>query len=307
MRSTIILGVALAAIGCGSTTPDTSSSTSGGTTNPDMKTLEFTTPSFDIAPGDDFECFYTDVTVDHDLGVLSADAQQEAGGHHITVYYTDSPKPPSHHVCSDQEMLTWHMVAGAGSSNGGEPVITLPEGMATRVKAGSQIVVQAHYINTTGATRTVQDSVKVHYEDASKVKTFANQFAIFDGNFSVPAHGQVTSKSTCVAPSDLNVVLLGGHMHEFGKHFSLEQIDESGKATMLYDHDWQPSYASHPPTNKYTQDKPFVIKKGTKFRQTCEWDNTTANPLAFPREMCVTFSMYFPDNDMVVCNTTPEK
>ena len=55
-------------------------------------------------------------------------------------------------------------------------------------------------------------------------------------------------------------------------------------------------YASHPPTLKYTTDAPLVLKAGTKLRQTCTWDNTTNNPVGFPREMCVMFGFYFPDN-----------
>jgi hypothetical protein len=32
-----------------------------------------------------------------------------------------------------------------------------------------------------------------------------------------------------------------------------------------------------------------MIKKGDKVRLTCAWDNTSAEPIGFPREMCIFF------------------
>ena len=71
---------------------------------------------------------------------------------------------------------------------------------------------------------------------------------------------------------------------------------------MLYDHDWNPVFTSHPPVDKFDPETPFVLKAGMKLRQTCTWDNTTDTPLLFPHEMCVSFAYYYPDRGALQCS-----
>jgi hypothetical protein len=293
-----LLGVAL--FGC-------SSSGTEPVASAPQDVLSFQTGEFEIPDGDSFTCFYSNVITDRELAILSADGFQQEGGHHITVYYVDKPQKVDHHTCSDSEMVSWHQIAGANGEGTKEPVVQLPDGVATKIAKGKQIAVQIHYINTSGKPRMVNDSVNVHYTDPANVKVFANNFVINNPYFTVPAAGTTTSRGTCVVPQDLTLLLLLGHQHEHGKHFKLEEVDEAGKVlTTLYDHDWEPQFASHPPVNLYTMEKPLLLKKGTRLRQTCDWSNDTTDPLKFPREMCVMFSMYVPDAGEFDCDFTPE-
>src|SRR6185312_16349641 len=84
-------------------------------------TLTVATESFEIPAGESLTCFYTSTTTDTELTVGDATGTQGVGGHHIIVYYTDTPQAPTHHPCNDAEMISWHQIAGA--SNGGEPVV----------------------------------------------------------------------------------------------------------------------------------------------------------------------------------------
>jgi hypothetical protein len=47
---------------------------------------------------------------------------------------------------------------------------------------------------------------------------------------------------------------------------------------------------SDPPVDNYPLDKPLTFSKGDTIKMDCQWNNTTAQPLAFPDEMCVFFS-----------------
>jgi hypothetical protein len=270
--------------------------------SPPNNDLAFKTGDFEVPAGDSFECFYTDVTTDKELSVTSATGQQGPGGHHVVVYYTDAPRDPTHHPCDDSEMVSWHQIAGSGGddTSGAEGLIGLPDGLAIRVPAGKQLVLQAHYINTTGATQTVSDSVTLHTVEPKDVKAYANYFVMVDAGFEVPPLGTLTSTSTCTLQRDLDTVVMLGHMHEHGKHYKLEQLN-GDVAETLYEKDWQPSYASHPPTEYHSMAAPLTLKQGTRLRQTCEWNNTTADPLLFPREMCVAFFYYFPDVGQIEC------
>lgn len=306
----ILLPLAGVLLGCGGggggeqgATPGattSSSSSSGADPSAESLDLSLTTGEFDAPPGDSFECFYFDKVTDKEMSLASALGKQGPGGHHIVVYYTDVHRKPGHHPCDDAEMVSWHQVAASGNEGTGAGTIDLPDGLANRVPAGKQIVLQSHYINTTGVTQKVNDSITVHGVPPSSVKAYVNQFVVVDAGFSVPAQGTQTHTTTCMVPRDLDTVLMLGHMHEHGKHYKLEHLVGDAFET-LYDEDWTPEYTSHPPVIRHTMEQPLVLTKGEKLRQTCTWDNTTAAPLLFPREMCVAFFYYFPDAGGLEC------
>jgi hypothetical protein len=266
-------------------------------------TLSIATEAFDIPPGDSLTCFYTSTTTSTELTVGDATGSQGPGGHHIIVYYTDTPQTPTHHPCTDAEMISWHQIAGA--STGGEPVIAMPEGGAIKVPPGKQLVVQSHYINTTGATKSVSDTINLQLLDPKNIQQYINYWVINDDQFSVPPMGTAKSVSTCTFPQDVKTVVLLGHMHAYGAHYTLERVDAQGNTLeTVYDQAWQPLYMTHPPLLTNTLAEPHDIVAGTIYRQTCSWNNLTTNPLVFPDEMCVAFGYYFPDNGWIDCNVT---
>lgn len=287
----LILGAFLTA--CGGTTPTKTGAS-----------LDLETGSFDVPAGDSLTCIYTNTITDHEIYVGNATGKQGPGGHHILVYYSDTTHPAGHHPCVDSEMLTWHQIAGADTNK--EPIVSLPDGAAVKVPAGKQIVIQSHYINTSGATQTVDDTASVELKEEKDIKQFLNFFALVDAQFLIPPQTSYKSVTTCTVPSDLNSVLLLGHMHELGKHYTLEEVDAAGNTlSTVYDTEWSPAYTSHPPLITKTLDSPIPFKAGTRFRQTCEWDNTTAQQVSFPTEMCVSFMFYFPDQGFIECDGKP--
>jgi hypothetical protein len=290
----LIVGLGL--VGCGNAAGN------AGAFHPFANELSVSTGEFTAPVGESLTCFYTSTTTETELIVGDAAATQGSGGHHIIIYYTDVPRAPTSHPCVDAEMISWHQIGGA--SKGGEPVVQMPAGGAVKVPAGKQIVIQSHYINSSGAAETVNDSIAVQLVDPSSVKQYVNFWVNNDDTFTVAPASVGKSVSTCTFAQDLKMVVLLGHMHEYGAHFTLERVDAQGNTlAMVYDQAWQPLYATHPPLLTTTLDQPMDIPAGTIYRQTCTWDNTTPNPLAFPIEMCVTFGYYYPDNGFLSCNT----
>lgn len=290
-----IVPVVMVLAGCGGT-PES------GPTTEAKETLTVETPEFEVPAGDSFTCFYTKTITEKELTVVRASAKQGSGGHHVTVYYVDSEHPEDTHTCSDAEMASWHQIIGASAQ--GEPVVDVPEGLAFKVPANKQIVVQAHYINTTGATFKTKDSITIEMEDPKNIKAYANLWVLNDAAFKMDAHAPGSSVSTCTLAKDLDVVILFGHEHELGKHFMFERMDDNDNPVeTLYETDWAAEYASHPPRKLFTMDKPLHFPAGMKVRQTCNWENTTPDPVTFPREMCVTLAYYYPDDGFQVCDS----
>ncbi len=270
---------------------------SKGATTED-RIVELDTGNFEVRTGDNFECFYTSTFADADWNVANTVATQATGGHHVTVYWTDQQQAPSHHACTDDEMVNWHMIAGAGGEDGEslEGLVRLPEGYVSRVPKGAQIVLQAHYIHIGAAPTTVRDRARMRLVPNSKVTAYANIYAFNDGSFGVPARAGAYHTTTCRTERDLSVLLLVGHMHEYGKYYRLERIDDDGKLLeTMYETRWIPYYVSHPPVVPFDPKAPLAIPKGTRLRQTCTWQNDSTEALHFPREMCAGVFYYFPD------------
>ena len=296
MRALIVAAVIGAAFGCGG------EDDGGGYTITD-ELLSFETGDYQVAPGDAFECFYTDVITDRELAVRGAAGEQLSGGHHITIYYTELVKDPQHHPCDSAEMAEWRMIGGGGDE--AEAAVTklrMPEGLAIRVPAGAQIVLQSHYINL-GDPFTANDTASLELVPTSSVGGYVNQFVFNDVGFAVPPHASHQSISICTAPIDVAVIRLLGHMHEWGTYYKLERLDDAGQAVeTIIEKDWEPVFTSDPDILTFDPDDPMRIDAGTRLRQTCRWFNDTADPILFPREMCLAYGLYFPDSGEIYCD-----
>ena len=294
MRGVLLLSLACLLVSCGG--DDAVAPTPPRVTVTD-RLISAATGTFTVAGGQDvFECFYTDTITDRDLATRGAVAVQGEGGHHLALYYTMNHQPTQHHVCDDAEMATWNIVAVAGSEAGGGDDQTLPVGLATLIPAGAQLVIQSHYINANPDALTVVDQLDVEVVDPATVLAYANQFVLNHDGFDVAPRSRVQATFICAAPQDLNIAMYMGHMHQSGVRFTLEQLEgATDVGTVMYEHNWAASFVSHPPVVKFTLEAPLVIPAGARFRQRCEWDNTSDTPLAFPTEMCITAMWYFPD------------
>jgi len=294
----VVLPLSLLALSCGGTDQATPAAKSTVV----LGELTVETGEFEVPPGDSFECFYTTLTTERDVSVTRARAVQANGGHHVTVYYADRVRPASHHACDDAEMIEWHQVAAAAGSEGASNAFALPEGLAFKIPQGKQIVLQAHYINATGKPFRANDRIAIELVDPNTIKAHANLLIAADLSFKIPAKGTYTHTTTCTVQHELNIATMFGHMHELGAHYKLETIDESGKSlSVLYERDWEPQFTSHTPENRFSYEKPYVIKEGTRLRQSCTWNNSTEAEVGHPREMCLGLFFYFPDAGNKLC------
>src|SRR5687768_165071 len=213
--------------------------------------IDVSTGTFQVPAGEIMECFYTSLITDEDFAVAAVEARQGSAGHHLAVWFTATTRPPGHHVCDEAEMATWRYVGAAGGEAGGGEDQSLPEGLAARLPAGMQLVMQSHYINTTGAEMGAVDDVTLQLVDPEEVVAFANQYVINDMAFEVPARAEYQSSSVCRVERDLNVAFYMGHMHSHGRHFKLEQlVGDTDEGTVIYEHEWDEGYATHPPVER---------------------------------------------------------
>ena len=92
-------------------------------------------------------------------------------------------------------MVNWNMVAGAAGS--GDGVLSLEDNLSNRVPKGAQMVIQAHYINTTGKPFTTKDAITLKLRKPGETADYVNYFAVFDGSFQIPPQTKYTSTTEC--------------------------------------------------------------------------------------------------------------
>lgn len=256
--------------------------------------LEFDSPIIpQIASGSDVTyCSYLDAHVTDTTDVVHFRVLQSLTGHHAILFSAKQSRPVDTHVCTEDDMVNTRFVAAGGAESVG--TIEIPDGLAFRIPAGTQLMMQTHWIN---ATQTAVDGQALAYittRPTDPSRQVLDLFNVVKTDFTLPAGKTVTASTTCTMKKDMQLFTLTGHEHELGSHVDIQLLEGTNPTTMLWSYDWQPSYQSAPPYKIYGVQQPLQLKTGQQLQVTCAWTNNTANTIGFPREMCVGSSFYFP-------------
>ena len=283
------------------------STESGELTRPTLKegyTRFETLKIDDIQPGDDItRCQYVMAPLDRDMDVLDITGLQSKFGHHAAAFsYT--PKE-GQEVGTELRCMGNDTEFTSGSDSGSDaafgggflgavgPIETragsLPDGVAFRLKKGQGIMMNLHYINTGLEPASGDAYVDMKLGEIDPARPIAALFINFNGSFSIAPNDRADSSADCVVGSDVKLVMLSNHMHEYGDHASTQLIHkDTGAVEMLHDDPtWTEEMANNPTFTKWTAENPYVLHTGDTIRTNCSWQNTTAEKLGFPREMCI--------------------
>jgi hypothetical protein len=241
-----------------------------------------------MAPGSNVElCYYSKYILDQDVYFRAGQGFQSEGGHHVVMYWTTVRQKENAHECTEDDMIRMHFLAGGGGANGNGVINGLPEGGVFRVPAGAQLVMNLHHINTTSKTIAVQSAVNLFLGDPKA--TPLTDFFVSGTDFEVAPLQTTTYEASCVAPRDLQVVRLLGHMHEWGSRSEI-LLDDGTGPKLVYDEPGAEDFSFNPPFEDYPISEPLTISKGTTITARCTWQNPDTEPLGFPTEMCAAFA-----------------
>ncbi|MCA9513603.1 MAG: hypothetical protein KC635_01550 [Myxococcales bacterium] len=265
---------------------------------------------------DDYHCFVLDAAFPVDTYLTASQVRPGSGQvHHVLVYaiapnqlaaleaadaaeegpgYTCFGGPIAFNITSEgtqTDAFTSYMAGGElppvdfpaqiGSwVPGSEPLIR-PDGQATRILAGSKIVVQVHY-NTLAEGPDVDPGSALDLRlgtDAPTTLEVTRPVAILD--LDIPAGAaNVTMTETYPyyghAPLALQTV--AGHMHLLGRQIRFERVPAAGDGgddeclldIPRWDFHWQQAYSALP-------DEPITVAPGERVRVTCTYDNSAGN------------------------------
>ncbi len=300
----VVVGIGLTAMGCGgSDSEENKPRTRDGQVLIDgfdlpaapSDALEVVSPEIpNLESGTNIEfCFYSGHVLEKDTTFRAGQGYQSTGGHHVVAYWTDTNvQSEGYHECTEADMTQLHVLSGGGGEAGNGIINDLPAGGAFKVPAGAQIVLNVHALNTTSKTLSVQAATNLYYGDASLQPL--TSFYVTGTDFQILPNDTTTYSASCVAPIEMKVARLLGHMHEWGTRNQVSFDAGSGTQT-VYDEPGAEDFSYNPPYLDYTTAQPLVIAQGTTITVTCTWKNPGTTPLAFPSEMCAAFGYVLGD------------
>lgn len=259
----------------------------------------------DIAPGADITlCSYLppDQVFDETMDVIGARGIQSAvGGHHGIVYMVESERPVDTHECTDDDMANTRYLAAAAGGPAGTLEEYIPEGVAFRVEAGRQLMIQTHWINTTTEPIDGQAAFNLRVEPPSADRQLAQLFSWVATEIEIPPNSQGSARTDCVVQQEMKFYRIVGHAHEHGSRVRLSYTPAGGTPTTFYDEAWEYYYTFDPPKIEMNAEEAMIVRPGDTLSVDCDYDNTTGETLTFPLEMCVGAGFFYPGDVQINC------
>ena len=192
--------------------------------------------------------------------------------HHViaTLQRPDPEQPPS-----PEPSLKRNQKRQSGTLGGTVPNkfgVTYPDGVARKIEAGTEIVLQMHY-TAIGEATTDRTSVGLIFQDDPPDRTVGGG-QIINTRFSIPAgadNHEVRAEQEL--KEDTYFVHMTPHMHSRGKAFSYTAVYPDGTEEILlnvphYTFDWQLTYELA---------EPKLLPAGTKLVGVAHFDNSVNN------------------------------
>jgi hypothetical protein len=252
----------------------TAEPTAGGESSPtDPATLEWQTlltGDWTIPAGtEDYVCVRHTIT--EDIYVRALDAINPPGTHHTFLTMGPQSGPDGVTACTFTEN---HAEAIFGSGVGTNP-IQFPQGVAVKLSAGTQLLLNLHLFNPTDNDLSGTSGTRVASVEAGEVEHLGKALTVGTTNLNIPARQDTTHGGSCTISADTTVFALLPHMHQLGIHMKVTaQSSIDGERVLHdgpYDFDSQLYYAIDP----------IQLAQGDTVQFECTWRNTTDRTVMF--------------------------
>ena len=255
-----------------------------------------------VQPGEEqFLCYYKNMPNTTDVNVGAFQSWMTPGSSHHFIAYQQGSGPFGGTTQPDGTLNSCGFGGGtwvyATSLPGTIVEMKMPQGVGLPFAAGSQIMLNMHFINP--GSSPVSPVVKMNMLYVSNIQYQAAAMTSFNNQINVPAAtaagpGTQTVQGTCTAPTGSNFFIVTTHTH---KHATLAQVSyvSGGTTTNLVNTtDWE-----HPDVRFWTGPNFLTIQQGDSFTYSCSYENDSNSPVtvgetAASNEMCMEIAYYFP-------------
>ena len=266
-----------ALIGCGSgaAEPPGAQATTSGTSMDGWTTLMDT--SWEIGGG--IESYWCATkTFEEELYINAFRPLGSAGTHHTLLLWGSGELPDSENVCGPTLDKSLLFASGVGTDD-----LVFPEGVALKVPAGTQLLLNLHLFNTSTDLLPGVSGTLVKTLDPSEVKQEVEMIMPGATGISVPPNSPGSVQGDCTFPGDSNVITVWPHMHKYGTHMRVTHQIDGGEVTL---HDTPFNFNEQ----KFHPITPVPILGGESIHYECSYMNTTSKEVGFgissDDEMC---------------------
>jgi hypothetical protein len=270
---------------------------------PPVHGVQIGTPAFPVPPGAERQwCYYFKLPSDVDLDVIRFQIRYLAGSHHMNLFQTEKEVPDHDEDCFDKMPFTSdqnpHGVDLVVGSQSEDLDWTLPPGIAFRLKAHRQLVLQTHYVNAgTQQTPSGTGQVKINLytePDPSKIQGHMGTMFANNVNIHIPPRESRSFSTTCGLPTAVKVAAVTGHFHSRGKVFSVNLAPNGADPT---EEIYRSRAWDEPPFKVLAQ--PIDLPASGGLFYTCDYQNRSDLDIKFgphvnTDEHCNLFAYFYP-------------
>lgn len=284
-----IIIAAIVATGCGNANgddnlgPGATVSTGSGTPGAGWQLL--VSGDWQLPKGtEDYACVYA--TAQEDVYINSFRPISPFGTHHTVLTAQPTPIQPDGIYACDANTNGPEMLYGSGVDTAD---YSLPQGVAVKVSAGHQLILNLHLLNASTNPLTGTSGVEVKTLDATDVDFEAEALLAGKTDGLTVGFGETTQSGTCTMGSDVTVGAVFPHMHQLGVHLkATAQPMGVSLRDAPYEFDSQQWYPI----------EPLALSKGDQLNVDCTYVNNTTDVVGFGdssyAEMCFLGAMIWP-------------
>lgn len=238
-----------------------------------------------------YVCSRTTITEDIFVGGFRAIAPP--GTHHTVLTVSTEPDGPDAVFPCNAGTVGLNMIYGSGV---GTNEFTFPEGVAVRLPAGSQVLLNLHLFNT--ATNPIDgiSGIEVARLDPADVVHEAEiVLAGKTGGLRVEP-GVTTQTGRCEMSHDVTIFSVFPHMHQMGTRLKATAMPAGGASTVLVDEPYEFEDQLYYPVSPMLE-----LAAGDEVMIDCTYDNRTRETVTFGdsslEEMCFAGLYRYPKRD----------
>ena len=227
-------------------------------------------------------------TVPQDLFISEFRAIVPLGTHH-SVLTVGQPSGPDGITSCTSFSNQPAMIYGAGINT--DP-IALPEGVAMRVRAGQQLLLNLHLFNASDAVLSGLSGVEMKTMAAEEVVHEAEVLLMGPLlDLRIPP-GISTQSGQCTMNGDVTLFMISPHLHQLGTHMRAVAVRDGQEDVVLFDqpYDFEDQQV-HPI-------EPIEMALGDRVEVHCTYNNTTGSTVSWgessDEEMCFATTYRYP-------------
>jgi len=232
-------------------------------------------------------------TIQEDTYIKAFRAQAPPGTHHTLLLRTPGGGPDGESACGPTLGADMLHASGVGSDD-----LTFPDGVAVKVPAGTQLMLNLHLFNTTAGPLSGVSATLVQTMKASDVTQVAELVLGGSTQISVPPNGSQTVHATCTFQSTATISTVWPHMHMIGTHMKVTYQGASG-TKVLEDAPYSFSDQKNYPIT------PVTVAPGENILIDCTYQNPTSQTIYWgdssKSEMCFAGLYLYPAPNGIMC------